>query len=136
MLELDELLRLQATTRDVYVDPAVSATPCSLAIATREPAAHGLARPRRRTSRSAPARAARSASSTPRARSPCVRGRRYVLPQDVHELATDVLRHRLVLTYEALAEGVQPDTIVDAVLERVPLPRIELGRGARGDAPD
>ena len=55
-----------------------------------------------------------------------LRGRDYVLPTDVSDLARDVLRHRLVLTYEALAAGVDADRVLDDVLERVPVPRIEL----------
>ena len=57
-----------------------------------------------------------------------LRGRAYVLPQDVRELAPDVLRHRIVLSYQALAEEVESDTILQAVLEAVPAPRIELRR--------
>ena len=56
------------------------------------------------------------------------RGRGYVLPQDVRELAKDVLRHRLVLSYEALAEGVDAERILDRVLETVPMPQLELSR--------
>jgi MoxR-like ATPase len=55
-----------------------------------------------------------------------LRGRDYVLPADVCDLARDVLRHRIVLTYEALAAGVDSDRVLDDVLERVPMPRIEL----------
>ena len=55
-----------------------------------------------------------------------LRGRDYVLPVDVRDLARDVLRHRIVLTYEALAAGVDADRVLDDVLERVPMPRIEL----------
>ncbi|HKH16663.1 MAG TPA: MoxR family ATPase [Solirubrobacteraceae bacterium] len=55
-----------------------------------------------------------------------LRGRDYVLPTDVRDLARDVLRHRIVLTYEALAAGVDADRVLDDVLERVPMPRIEL----------
>jgi MoxR-like ATPase len=55
-----------------------------------------------------------------------LRGRDYVLPIDVRDLARDVLRHRIVLTYEALAAGVDGDRVLDRVLERVPMPRIEL----------
>ena len=58
-----------------------------------------------------------------------LRGRRYVLPQDVRELAKDVLRHRMVLSYEALAEGVDADTILDRVLEAVAMPELDLARG-------
>jgi MoxR-like ATPase len=49
-----------------------------------------------------------------------------VLPSDVSELAKDVLRHRIVLSYEGLASGVSADDILDAVLESVPVPRVEL----------
>jgi MoxR-like ATPase len=55
-----------------------------------------------------------------------LRGRDYLLPIDVRDLARDVLRHRLVLTYEALAAGVDADRVLDDVLEKVPMPRIEL----------
>ena len=51
-----------------------------------------------------------------------------MLPQDVRELAKDVLRHRMVLSYEALAEGIGADHILDQVLERVAMPQLELTR--------
>jgi MoxR-like ATPase len=57
-----------------------------------------------------------------------LRGRGYALPQDVQELARDVLRHRLVLTYQALAEQVSADAVLTAVLEAIPAPRIDLAR--------
>jgi MoxR-like ATPase len=57
-----------------------------------------------------------------------LRGRDYLLPIDVRDLARDVLRHRLVLTYEALAAGVDADRVLDDVLEKVPMPRIELAQ--------
>ena len=63
-----------------------------------------------------------------RDRSPQARftGRNYVLPEDVFDMAADVMRHRLVLSYQALAEEVAPDAILDAVLAKVPVPRIDL----------
>jgi MoxR-like ATPase len=57
-----------------------------------------------------------------------VRGRDYVLAEDLHELAKDALRHRLVLTYQALAEEVSADTILDRVIASVPQPKIDLAR--------
>ena len=57
-----------------------------------------------------------------------LRGRDYMLPVDVRDLARDVLRHRIVLTYEALAAGVDADRVLDDVLEQVPMPRIELAQ--------
>src|SRR3989442_889017 len=60
-----------------------------------------------------------------------MRGRSYVLPHDVSEVAPEVIRHRLVLTYEGIAAGVTAETIVRRVLERFPPPPIDLGdRGA------
>jgi MoxR-like ATPase len=61
-----------------------------------------------------------------------LRGRDYVLPIDVHDLARDVLRHRIVLTYEALAAGVDADRVLDRVLETVQMPRIELAQERTG----
>jgi MoxR-like ATPase len=61
-----------------------------------------------------------------------LRGRDYVLPIDVHDLARDVLRHRIVLTYEALAAGVDADRVLDRVLETVKMPRIELAQERTG----
>jgi MoxR-like ATPase len=61
-----------------------------------------------------------------------LRGRDYVLPIDVHDLARDVLRHRIVLTYEALAAGVDADRVLDRVLETVKMPRIELAQDRAG----
>ena len=61
-----------------------------------------------------------------------LRGRDYVLPSDIRDVARDVLRHRLVLTYEALAAGVDADRVLDRVLESVPMPRIELAQERAG----
>jgi MoxR-like ATPase len=55
-----------------------------------------------------------------------VRGREYALPQDIQEIAHDVLRHRLVLSYEALADGVDADDIIDRILVAVPVPELAL----------
>jgi MoxR-like ATPase len=63
-----------------------------------------------------------------------LRGRDYVLPIDVHDLARDVLRHRIVLTYEALAAGVDADRVLDRVLETVKMPRIELAQERTGSS--
>jgi MoxR-like ATPase len=55
-----------------------------------------------------------------------VRGREYALPEDLKEIAHDVLRHRLVLSYEALADGVTADDIIDRILQAVPVPELAL----------
>ncbi len=59
-----------------------------------------------------------------------IRGRNYVLPQDLQAMTKDVLRHRLILTYEALAEEISADEILDEVFGAVMAPEIELGREA------
>ena len=60
-----------------------------------------------------------------------LRGRTYVLPQDVRALALDVLRHRVVPTYQALAEEVTSDQILERIVSVVPMPRLDLARGAQ-----
>jgi MoxR-like ATPase len=51
-----------------------------------------------------------------------LRGRRYVLPEDITDLVPDVLRHRLVLSYEALSEGLSADDLVQRVMKSIPVP--------------
>jgi MoxR-like ATPase len=127
VLDLETLQALQALTRDVYVDPAVQRYAVSLALATREPAKAGLEGLDRYIAYGASPRGPIGLVHAARALA-LVRGRNYVLPQDVAELVPDVLRHRLVLTYEALAEDVKPDTILERVLATVAQPRLELAR--------
>ena len=55
-----------------------------------------------------------------------VRGRNYVLPQDVLDMALDVMRHRLVLSYEALSDNVTGDELLKQILERIPIPVVPL----------
>jgi MoxR-like ATPase len=55
-----------------------------------------------------------------------VRGRDYVLPQDVLDMALDVMRHRLVLSYEALSDNVTGDGLLKKILERIPMPEVPL----------
>ena len=129
MLEIDQLAGLQQATAAVYVDPAVSRYAVTLASATRDlaAAASPTGRP---TSRSAPARAARSACCTLRRALALLRGRAYVLPQDVRELAPDALRHRLVMSYQALAEDITADQVIEPVIDSVLMPRLDLARQA------
>ena len=127
VLSLEELADLQAATRSVYVDPVVRRYAVRLATATRAPHEVSLPDLAPYLAFGASPRGPINLVHGARALA-LVRGRSYALPQDVHDLAKDVLRHRLVLTYQALAEDVTPDQILDAVLEAVPLPRIELAR--------
>src|SRR5213595_2953717 len=126
-LSLDELRALQRAVYGVYVDPALVSYSVAVATATREPAEHGLPQLQEYVGFGASPRGPISLVQAGRALA-LVRGRDYVLAEDLQALAKDALRHRLVLTYQALAEEVSPDTILDAVLQAVPVPRVDLTR--------
>jgi MoxR-like ATPase len=126
-LSLEDLKALQRTVFDVYVDPALVSYAVSLATATRDPAANGLPNLHDFIAFGASPRGPIGLVQSARALA-LVRGRDYVVPEDLHALAKDALRHRLVLTYQALAEEVSADTILDAVIEAVPQPKIDLAR--------
>jgi MoxR-like ATPase len=129
VVPVDRLRELQRAAASVYVDPHVTRYAVALVLATRRPAEHGLAELARYVAYGASPRGSINLIHAARALA-LLRGRRYALPQDVHELAKDVLRHRLVLTYEALAESVSADALLDAVLAAVELPRIDLAHEA------
>jgi MoxR-like ATPase len=124
-LSLDDLRSLQAAVFDIYVDPALVSYAVAIASATREPAAHGVADLGEYIAFGASPRGPISLVQASRALA-LVRGRDYVLAEDVHALVKDALRHRLVLTYQALAEEVAADTILDTVIAAVPVPKTDL----------
>ena len=124
-VEADQLLALQAAADKVFVDPALIEYAVKLSTATRDVAAVGLGELARFVSFGASPRASINLILAGRALA-LVRGREYALPEDIRELAPDVLRHRLVLSYEALADGVSADDIVDRVLAALPVPEIAL----------
>jgi MoxR-like ATPase len=123
VLSLDDLRSLQRTVADVYVDPALVSYAVTLASVTRTPGEE-LAR---YVAFGASPRGPISITQAARALA-LIRGRDYATTDDVHELAKDALRHRIVLSYEALAEGVSADTILDSVLATVPVPEVSLAR--------
>ncbi len=127
LLSVEALAELQAATRRIYVDPAVSRYALSIAMATRRLADAGLGELASYVEYGASPRGPINLAVGARALA-LLRGRRYVLPHDVRELAKDVLRHRIVLSYEALAEGVDADRILDRVLETIPVPQLDLAR--------
>jgi MoxR-like ATPase len=129
VISLERLRELQGIAGTVYVDPQVADYAVRLVLATRRPSDNGLPRLSAHVAYGASPRGSIGLIHAARALA-LLRGRRYALPQDVHELAKDVLRHRLVLTYEALADEITPDTILDAVLGAVSMPRIDLAREA------
>jgi MoxR-like ATPase len=129
VVSVERLQELQRMAGTVYVDPQVTEYAVKLVLATRRPAAHGLPELAAHVAYGASPRGSIGLIHAARALA-LLRGRRYVLPQDVRELAKDVLRHRLVLTYQALADEVAPDGVLDAVLREVGMPRIDLAREA------
>ena len=126
-LSLEDLKALQAAAIDVYVDPALVSYAVGLASATRTPAEVGLPDLRDYISYGASPRGPISITQAARALA-LLRGRDYATTDDVRALAKDALRHRLVLSYQALAEGVTPDAILDRVLAAVPVPEVSLAR--------
>ena len=127
VLSLEELTALQHQATQVYVDPALISWTVDVATATRRPAEHGLGDIADYVSFGASPRGPISLVSAARALA-LIRGRDYVVPGDVQVLVRDAFRHRLVLSYRALAEEVAPDTLLDQVLAALPVPQIDLGR--------
>ncbi|MBV9593264.1 MAG: MoxR family ATPase [Actinobacteria bacterium] len=125
ILQPDDLVRMQEQVGQVYVDPAVVEYAVRLVTATREPGQVGLGDLAHYVTYGASPRASIALLLGGRALA-FLRGRDYVLPQDVSELALDVLRHRLVLSYEALADDIDPDTIITGVLKAVRAPEVVL----------
>ena len=126
-LSLEELRALQRATFAVYADPALVSYAVTLADATRRPGAHGLADVADYISYGASPRGPISVVHASRALA-LVRGRDYVVVDDVQALAKDALRHRLVLSYQALAEEVSADDLLDRVLAAVPVPHVDVAR--------
>jgi MoxR-like ATPase len=127
VLSLQELQDLQQQAGQIYVDPALISWTVDVATATRRPGDFGLGDVSEYVAFGASPRGPISLVAAARALA-LIRGREYVVPADLEALARDAFRHRLVLSYRALAEEVAPDTILDQVLAKVPLPQIDLGR--------
>jgi MoxR-like ATPase len=119
----EELVRLQGVASRVFVHHALVDYVVRLVVATRTPAEHGLGDVAGWVSYGASPRATLGIVGASRALA-LVRGRDYVLPQDVLDVAPDVLRHRLVLSYDAVADAVPVDHIIGRVLATVPLPQV------------
>ena len=117
----DELAALQRRSRAGYVDPSLIQYAVRLVSATRQPERYGIPDLARYLSYGASPRASIHLIEAARALG-FLRGRDYVLPEDVTDLAPDVLRHRLVLSYEALADALSPDEIIERVMEKIPAP--------------
>jgi MoxR-like ATPase len=123
-ISLRDLARLQrAAATSVYVDRGVQEYAVDLVVATRDPARFGLADLRPLLAYGASPRASLGLVAAARALA-LLRRRSYALPQDVFDVAPEVLGHRLVLSYEALAQGIEVDHVLNRLLATVPAARI------------
>jgi MoxR-like ATPase len=125
MLTPEVLIRMQGRVQEIYVDPAVVDYAVRLVAATRTPGIVGLGELERYVSYGASPRASIALVIGGQALA-YLRGRDYVLPHDLGDLALDVLRHRIVLSYEALADAADADAIVTRLLGAVPAPDVVL----------
>ena len=116
-----QLQVLQAECRRVYVDPSLVQYAVKLVSATRTPDKHGIKDIARFITFGASPRATINLVEGARALA-MLRGRSYALPEDMTDLVPDVLRHRLVLSYEALSEGLTADAVIQKILTKVPVP--------------
>jgi MoxR-like ATPase len=123
VIPADSLLAVQRLVEQVFVHNAVLDYAVQLVHATRVPGEYGLPHVAARVAYGASPRASLGLVAAGRALA-LLRGRDYVLPQDVVAIAPEVLRHRVVLSYEALAEGIDADRVVEEVLRTIPVPQI------------
>jgi MoxR-like ATPase len=130
VLTTKELLGLQKVADKVFVDPALIEYAVRMVAATRSPKDFGLEELERYITFGASPRASINLILTGRALA-FVRGRGYALPQDVLDMALDVMRHRLVLSYEALSEDVSADDLLKRILDRIPIPVVPLHEHAQ-----
>lgn len=125
VLTTEQLVSLQQEVDKVYVDPALIEYAVRMVTATRQPQEVGLKELEPYLMFGASPRASINLILTARALA-FVRGRPYALPQDVLDLAFDVMRHRLVLSYEALSDNVSSDDLLKKILDRIPIPVVPL----------
>ena len=117
----DQLVALQAKCRQLFVDPSLIQFAVKVVAATRKPALAGLGEMERYITYGGSPRATINMIEAGRALA-FLRGREYVLPEDVLDVIPDVLRHRIVLSYEAISESITPDQIVGQILKAIPAP--------------
>ncbi|GIU86587.1 MAG: MoxR-like ATPase [Acidimicrobiia bacterium] len=123
LLGPDDVADLQRVARSIYVDPVVADYAVRLVIATRRPGDAGLGQLAGLLAYGASPRASLGLVAAARAIA-LLRGRAYALPQDVYDVAYDVLNHRLVLSFDALADGVGVDDVLVEVLSEIEAPSV------------
>ena len=125
VLSTEQLSGLQRKADSVYVDPALIEYSVKLVTASRQPETYGLDDLKRYILFGASPRASINMIIAGRALA-FVRGRDYALPEDVRDVSHDVMRHRLVLSYEALSDNVESDDILERLMEAVPMPEVPI----------
>jgi MoxR-like ATPase len=121
VIERDRLLALRAVADAVYLDAKIRSYILDLVSATRDPAAAGLRDLAELIAFGASPRGTLYLARAAKAMA-LVRGRGYVIPEDVKDIAADVLRHRIIPTYEAEAEEITSETLVSRLLEHIEVP--------------
>ncbi len=134
VLTAPQLVAVQDRVDEVFVHHAVQDYAVRLVMATRDPARWGIPDLVSRIALGASPRATLGLLSAGRALA-ALRGRRFLVPQDVHDVAPEVLRHRIMLTYDALAEGVKVDDVLVAVLGSIEPPRVAPRQDEAATAP-
>jgi MoxR-like ATPase len=123
VLTSDQLVALQGVVDDVFVHHAVQDYAVRLVMATRDPARWGMPELTPQIALGASPRATLGLLSAGRALA-VLRGRRFLVPQDIHDVAPEILRHRLMLSYDALADNVSMDDVLLKLLATVRAPRV------------
>lgn len=134
VLELEDVLRLQKAVDEVYVDRNVLDYAVNLVLCTRTPENFGLAELRTYIELGASPRASIGLIRAGRALA-LMRGRSFLTPQDVFDVAPEILRHRLLLSYEALAQDINVDNVLSRILSTVPAPRAMTAQAAPSGDP-
>jgi MoxR-like ATPase len=121
MVHPEDIVRMRRLVDKIYLDEKIEKYIIDLVFATRAPADCGFAELQRYIAYGASPRASINLVLAARAVA-LLRGRGYVVPQDIKDIAPDVLRHRIILTYEADAEGVTVDSIIERLLAETEVP--------------
>jgi MoxR-like ATPase len=121
VITTQQLAQLQKECRAAYVDPSLITYAVKLVAATREPTKVGQSELAKYVAFGASPRATIWLIEGARALA-FLRGRNYALPEDVIDLVPDVLRHRVTLTYEAMADGITADSFIERIVKALPAP--------------
>jgi MoxR-like ATPase len=121
VVTVNKILSARSVVNEIYMDPKVEDYIVNIVFASREPGSAGLADLKELVAWGASPRATLFLAQAARAHA-FIRGRGYVTPEDVKSIGMDVLRHRIIVTYEAEAENISSEDIVQKIFDRVEVP--------------